>query len=80
MSMTVKDLIKKYKERFNDSYITRHSEHRKFWEELTGLSGERCKNINPYPTDIDAATELNDQEAYAWLQRLVNLPDRPDRK
>ncbi len=74
MTMTVQELIKKYRERFpSHREASLHPEHVKFIEDLMHVSGKRWKNAT-YPSDIDAATELGDEEAFAWLKRMANLP------
>lgn len=71
----MKDLMKKYEERFkNFKKEVPPEEHLKFLKDLIRLSGERWKG-KPYPKDIDTATDLSDEETIYWLQRLVRLPD-----
>ena len=74
MAMTVKELIKKYRERFpSHGEAGLRPEHLKFIEDLLHVSGQRWKGAI-HPPDIDAATELNDEEAFTWLKRMANLP------
>ena len=74
MPMTVKEVMAKYDEKFGIRKMTvRSKEHYDFCAELAQVSGDRWAN-KPYPPNIDAATDLSDEEAAAWLRRLVNLP------
>ncbi len=74
MAMTVQELIKKYRERFpSHGEAGLRPEHVKFIEDLLRVSGKRWKK-DTYPADIDVATKLNDEEAFAWLKRMANLP------
>ncbi len=74
MAMTVKEVMGRYKGRFgNRNMVLDYKEHQKFLEDLARVSGERWMG-QPYPPDIDAATELSDEESARWLWRMDNLP------
>ena len=76
MPMTVKDVMNKYEEKFGGRKMAISSkEHFDFITDLANVSCGRWANKQPFPPNIDAATELSDEEAYAWLKRLMCLPE-----